>query len=93
MRPDHGRDRRRDQVGGSEVGGSGVGGAIRSDRPGPAFSTALADGTGYAELSCGSHDFGRGATHTVTFTVLSPATGTGPAAYADIELDYLALRA
>lgn len=55
-----------------------------------AFSTALADGTGYGESGCGRHYFRRPGTYTVTVAVATAGTGSG--ALGDIELDYLALR-
>ncbi len=56
---------------------------------GPAFSTLLADGTGFAEFPCGSAGFDRPGPYRVTLTVVAPAAGADTA---DVAVDYVALR-
>lgn len=63
--------------------------ALDGAAPGPAAPLALPDAAGYAEVHCGTVDVARPGAHTVRLT-LTPADLTP---VADVELDYLALRA
>jgi sialidase-1 len=74
--------------------------AVDGEAVGPAVATALADGTGYTELSCGVHRFAGPGPHTLSLTVAPVGGGAGAraapggtSAGLDIELDYVALRA